>query len=192
MKVIAFNGSARRDGNTAMLVRAVFAELECEEIETELVQLSGEYLPGCAACYKCAANKNHRCAVEGDIINESIAKMEEADGIILASPTYVADVSPGIKALIERATIVARGNGHIFERKVGAAVVAVRRAGALHAIDTLNHFFAVNQMFICGSSYWNLAVGRNIGEVEQDSEGMQTMRDLGRNMAWLLKRIATC
>ena len=189
MRVIAFNGSARKDGNTAILIGYVLRELEKEGIETELVQLSGKKIHGCLACRTCFSRKHRRCAQKNDVGNECISKMEAADGVILGSPTYVADVSPEIKALIDRAGMVARANDNIFRRKVGAAVVAVRRAGAIHAFDTLNHFFLIGEMIVPGSSYWNIGIGREKGEVEQDAEGIQTMKVLGQNMAWLLKKI---
>jgi multimeric flavodoxin WrbA len=190
MKVVAFSGSARKDGNTAILVRHTFAELEKEGIETELVQLAGERVRGCTACYQCWQRKDGRCAVKDDCINDCIEKMKGADGIILASPTYFADITSEIKALMDRSGMVARANGDMFRRKAGAAIIAVRRAGAIHAFDSLNHFFLIGQMIIPGSSYWNIGVGREIGEVEKDKEGVQTMKALGENMAWLLKRIA--
>ncbi|MFP7755759.1 flavodoxin family protein [Thermodesulfobacteriota bacterium B35] len=189
MKVVAFNGSARRDGNTAMLVGYVFEELEKEGVATELVQLAGEHPHGCIACYKCFKNKDRRCAVDIDCINDCIEKMEQADGIILASPTYFADLSSELKALIDRAGMTSRANGDMFRRKVGAAVVARRRGGAIHVFDSINHFFTIGQMIIVGSSYWNIGVGRDKGEVAEDSEGIATMRDLGRNMAWLLQKL---
>jgi multimeric flavodoxin WrbA len=189
MKVVAFNGSAREDGNTAIMIREVFAELEKEGIGTELVQLAGKKINGCAACFRCFANKNKRCAVDDDILNDCIGKMAAADGIILASPTYFADCSAVLKALIERAGMTARANGDMFKRKVGEAVVAVRRGGAIHVFDTINHFFTIGQMIIVGSSYWNIGVGREIGEVGNDAEGIQTMAALGRNMEWLLKKL---
>ncbi|MHC4170335.1 MAG: flavodoxin family protein, partial [Planctomycetota bacterium] len=190
MKVVAFNGSARKDGNTAILIRKVFAELETEGIETELVQMAGKKIRGCTACGKCYENKDKKCVVDNDILNECLEEMVEADGIILGSPTYFADVSTEMKALIDRAGFVARANSDMFQRKVGAAVVAVRRAGAIHVFDSINHFFLISQMIIPGSFYWNLGIGRKPGEVEQDSEGLETMELLGRNMAWLLKKIA--
>jgi multimeric flavodoxin WrbA len=190
MQAVAFNGSARKDGNTAILVRRVFVELEKEGIETELVQLAGQPIHGCIACGRCFKNKDRRCAVQDDIANDCIEKMDAADAIIRASPTYFADVTPETKALIDRAGYVARANGDMFRRKVGAAVVAVRRAGAMHAFDSINHFFLIGQMIIPGSSYWNIGVGRAKGEVEQDEEALGTMEALGRNMAWLLKKIA--
>ncbi|WP_456384700.1 flavodoxin family protein [Desulfolithobacter sp.] len=189
MKVVAFNGSARKDGNTAMLIGYVFEELEKEGIETELVQLAGEHPHGCIACYSCFKNKDRRCAVTTDCINECIEKMESADGIILASPTYFADLSTELKALIDRCGMVSRANGDMYRRKVGAAVVARRRGGAIHVFDSINHFFTIGQMIIVGSSYWNIGIGRDKGEVAGDEEGVTTMRNLGRNMAWLLKKI---
>jgi multimeric flavodoxin WrbA len=189
MKVVAFNGSARKGGNTYVSLRRVLAELEKEGIETELVEMSGSNIHGCLACRKCSTRQDGRCSQTGDIGNVYIEKMAAADGVLLGSPTYVTDVSPEIKALIDRACLVARANGQMFRRKVGAAVVAVRRAGATHAFDTLNHFFLISEMIVPGSSYWNVTIGRDPGDVEKDAEGMATMETLGRNMAWLMKKI---
>jgi len=190
LKVVAFNGSARKGGNTAILLRYVLNELEKEGIATELVEMSGAAIHGCLSCRECSKKKDRRCAQKNDMGNVYIEKMEQADGILLGSPTYVADVTPEIKALIDRACLVSKANGGIFRRKVGAAVVAVRRAGAMHAFDALNHFFLISEMIIPGSSYWNIGIGREIGEVENDEEGIQTMKTLGHNMAWLLKKTA--
>ena len=189
MKVVAFNGSARKDGNTAILVNTVFKELKKEGIKTELVQLAGKKIQGCIACGKCFENKDQRCAVKGDAANDCIEKMLEADGIILASPTYFADVSAEMKALIERAGFVARANSDMFRRKVGASVVAARRGGAIHAFDSMNHFFFISQMVVPGSSYWNVGIGLAPGDVKKDKEGLDTMKTLGANMAWLMKKI---
>jgi multimeric flavodoxin WrbA len=189
MKVVAFNGSARKDGNTAILVNAVFKELKKAKIETELVQLAGKKISGCIACGKCFENKDKRCVVANDILNECIEKMLEADGIILASPTYFADVSTNMKALIERSGFVARANSDMFRRKVGASVVAARRGGAIHAFDSMNHFFFISQMIVPGSSYWNVGIGLGPGEVKKDEEGLSTMKTLGTNMAWLMKKL---
>jgi multimeric flavodoxin WrbA len=189
MKVIAFNGSARKDGNTALLLNTVLEELGTEGIETELYQLAGKPVQGCIACYKCFEHKNKRCAVEKDVINECIEKMLSADGILLGSPTYFADVSASMKALIERCGMVSRANGDLYRRKVGAAVVAVRRAGAYHVFSSLNAFFLIGQMIVPGSSYWNLGRGRDPGEVKDDAEGVKTMKQLGQNMAWLMKQL---
>lgn len=190
MKVVAFNCSARKDGNTAALINVVFEELRGEGIPCEMVQLSGTHLQGCIACYKCFKNKDQRCSVKKDALNDYIEKMLEADGIVIGSPTYFSDLSANAKALIERAGMVARANGHMFRRRAGAGVVAVRRAGATHVLSSINYFFLISQMVVPGSSYWNLAIGREPGEVAKDQEGIETMRDLGRNMAWLLKHTA--
>jgi multimeric flavodoxin WrbA len=189
MKVIAFNGSARKDGNTAILINQVFSELEKQDIETEMIQLSSQKVRGCIACYKCFENKDQRCSVKNDIVNDCIEKMLQADGIILASPTYFADVSTELKALIDRAGLVAKANSDMFSRKVGASIVAVRRGGSVHAFDSMNHFFLISQMIIPGSCYWNMGFGLEKGDVEKDDEGLRTMQTLGQNMAWLLKKI---
>jgi len=189
MKVVAFNGSARRGGNTAILLNHVLGELRTEGIETELVELGGVTIHGCRACRKCSVRKDRRCSQEDDFGNACIEKMAAADAILLGSPTYVTDVTPEIKALIDRACLVSGANGGMFRRKVGAAVVAVRRAGATHAFDTLNHFFLIAEMIVPGSCYWNIGIGREPGEVEKDEEGIRTMKVLGRNMAWLLKKL---
>ncbi len=190
LNVVAFNGSARKGGNTAILLRYVLQELEQHGIQTELVELSGETIHGCLACRKCSTRKDRRCSQTDDMGNVCIEKMAGADAILLGSPTYVADVTPTIKALIDRACLVSKANGGIFRRKVGAAVVAVRRAGAIHAFDALNHFFLINEMIVPGSSYWNIGIGLDAGDVEKDAEAIQTMKTLGRNMAWLLQKVA--
>ena len=190
MKAVAFNGSARRGGNTSILLGHVLGELEKEGIQTELVEMSGAAIHGCLACRKCSVRRDGKCSQTGDMGNVYIEKMAAADAILLGSPTYVADISPEIKALIDRACLVSRANGSFLRRKIGAAVVAVRRAGAIHAFDALNHFFLISEMIVPGSSYWNIAIGREIGDVSKDEEGIETMRVLGRNMAWLMKKIA--
>jgi multimeric flavodoxin WrbA len=191
MKVIAFNGSSRRDGNTAILVRHVFAELEKEGIETEMVSLAGKPLHGCLACYKCFVNQNRQCVQTKDAMNSYVEKMIGADGIILASPVYVASVPAEMKALIDRGVMVSKANGNLLRRKVGAAVVAARRGGMMTAFDTLNHFFLISEMIVPGSSYWNFAMGLEKGDVDKDQEGVQTMQVLGQNMSWLIKKLYT-
>jgi multimeric flavodoxin WrbA len=189
VKVVAFNGSGRKDGNTALLIRRVFKVLEEEGIETELIQLAGEPIRGCNACRTCYETKNERCIIEDDKVNEYAQKMKAADGIVLGSPTYFSMMTSEMKALIDRTGYVARANDHLFKRKVGAAVVAVRRAGGMPTFDAINHFFLISQMIVPGSTYWNLGVGSKKGDVEADKEGMETMEALGRNMAWLIKKI---
>ena len=189
MKVIAFNGSARLDGNTSILIRTVLGELETEGIETELIQMGPKSLQGCIACYKCFKTKNERCAVDNDDLNDYLEKMVEAQGMVLGSPVYWGDVTSNMKSLIDRSGMVARANGDLFQGKVGAAVAAVRRAGAVRTTDTINHLFLAHQMYLVGSSYWGLGLGREKGEVEKDEEGLRTMTVLGRNMARLLKKL---
>jgi multimeric flavodoxin WrbA len=191
MKVIAFNGSPRKGGNTQLLIEEVFKVLEAENIETELFHLGGKLVHGCTACQMCREKKDNKCHIKNDILNLAIEKMVEADAIILGSPVYFGDVTTEIKALIDVAGYVTRANGHLLARKVGAGVVAVRRAGMLHTFDTINNFFLINQMIVPGSSYWNIGFGREKGDVLNDEEGMKTMKDLGLNMAWLLKKLNT-
>ena len=189
MKVVAFNGSARKDGNTAILINHVFEELRKEGIDTELVQFAGKKISGCNGCRKCFETRDKRCVIKNDIVNECIEKMVEADGIILGSPIYFADITPEIKALVDRAGYVSKANDDMLRRKVGAAVIAVRRAGAIHGFDTLNHFFFISQMIVPGSQYWNIGIGREKGEVESDTEGVEIMKVLGQNMAWVIKKL---
>ena len=187
-KVVAINGSARKDGNTAILIRRMFEELENEGIETELLQLAGKKIRGCTACRKCFENKDKRCIFDDDICNDYIKKMTEADGIILGSPVYFTDVTADMKALIDRAGYTSMANDGIFKRKVGSAVVVQRLIGATHALDTLLHFLLVGDMIVPG---WQpIGVGREIGDVEKDDESIAWAKHAGRNMAWLLNVVA--
>lgn len=189
MKVVAINGSPRRNGNTGILIGEAFKILNAEGIETEPIQLGNKPVHGCTACVKCKEIQNGKCHIKNDHLNYCIEKMVEADGIIMGSPVYFADVTTEIKALIDVAGYVTRANGHLLKRKVGAGIIAVRRGGALHAFETINNFFLINQMIVPGSSYWNFVIGRDPGDVLNDAEGMQTIKTLAENMAWLLKKI---
>jgi multimeric flavodoxin WrbA len=186
MKVIGFNGSPRKDGNTAILMNHVFKELEKEGIETEMVQLSAKEIHGCIACFKCIENKDQQCAVKNDGANEYIGMMTKAQGIILGSPVYSIDVTPQMKALIERSGFVSRANGGMYRNKVGGALTAFRRSGAMHAIDTMNHFFLGQEIFVVGRA---VGIGKDKGDVEKDEEGMRLAKSLGQRMAWLLKKV---
>jgi len=190
LKVVAFNGSSRKDGNTAILLRRVLAEIEAAGIETELVQLAGMRFAGCTACLKCEETRDNRCSgLKDDGLNACIEKMLAADAIVIGSPTYYANCTATTQALMERAGYATRKSGNPLARKVGAAVVAVRRGGAIHAFDSINHWFQINEMIVVGSSYWNIGIGREAGDVEFDEEGLQTMVTLGRTMAWALRRL---
>ncbi|HOO55764.1 MAG TPA: flavodoxin family protein [bacterium] len=189
MKVIAVNGSPRKRGNTYMSLSRVCSVLKEEGISSEIIQLSGKKAQGCTACYKCFSRADGRCHGRRDDLNSVIERMMAADGILLGSPVYFGSLTPELKALIDRAGLVTRANGHLLNRKVGAAVAAVRRQGALQTFNQINQFFLINNMIVPGSSYWNLAIGRQPGEVENDEEGMSTLDTLGKNMAWLMKKI---
>lgn len=190
MKVLAINGSPRVGGNTEVLLKAVLAPLAAAGWETELLQLGGKPVRGCTACFQCQTRKNRRCVVQNDVMNEVLEKLWLADAIILGSPTYFADVSTEVKALIDRAGFVAMANGGLLRGKIGAAVVAVRRGGGTHVFDTMNHFFHLSRMIVPGSTYWNLGYGLEPGAVANDVEGMNNMRHLGEVIAWLGSALA--
>ena len=171
------------------MLRTALAEIEAAGIETELVQLHGKVIQGCIACNQCWEKKNGHCAITKDILNELLDKMVAAEGLLLGSPTYFANVTSNIKSIIDRAGMVSLANDALLARKVGAAVVAVRRGGAIHTFDSINHFFFISQMVVPGSSYWNMGHGLEPGDVEQDEEGLLTMRTLGKNMAWVLTKL---
>jgi multimeric flavodoxin WrbA len=190
IKVVAFNGSPRKHGNTHQALDAVLGPLQKAGIETELIQLGGQPLRGCVACYACAKEKDRHChGVRDDILNDCIDRMVGAQGILLGSPTYFSNVTSEMKAFIDRAGLVAKMNDDMFRRKVGAAVVVARRAGATEAFTAINYFFLINQMIVPGSRYWNIAIGRDPGDIQKDEEGLATLSTLGENMAWLLKRL---
>ena len=189
MNVVAFSGSARRKGNTHILLSEALNPLAEDGVETTLVELAGSKIRGCKACMVCVKEQDGSCVIKDDMVNECIEKMKTADAVLLGSPTYFSDISTEMKALIDRSGMVGRANGNLYKRKLGASVVAVRRAGAIHAFDSMNHFFLINEMIIVGSSYWNVGIGRDKGEVKNDQEGMKTMTRLGENMLWLLKKL---
>jgi multimeric flavodoxin WrbA len=191
MKVVGINGSPHKNGNTSLLINTVFQPLREEGIDTEIVNIALKPVRGCTGCLKCFKNQDNRCVIDNDVINDCIKKMAEADGIILGSPTYFTDVTAEMKALLDRAGMVSLSNGGMFKYKVGGCVVAVRRGGAIHAFDTMNHFLHYMQMFLIGASYWNMVYGFEQGEVNDDKEGMLNMQTLGENMAFLLKKLKT-
>jgi len=188
MKVVAFNGSPRKNGNTMESLKTVCRVLESHGIEAEIIQLGGKLLHGCIDCRMCKKNKDGCCALKDDEMNDFISKMREADGIIIGSPVYFSNVTTEVKALIDRSGLVSRANDFMFRRKVGAAVVAVRRAGSNFTYAAINFLFGISEMTVAHSSYWNMTLSRDLGDFEKDAEGVETFKTLGENMAWLLEK----
>ena len=189
MKVVAFNGSPKKEGNTYHALKLVTEQLELQGIETEIVHVGNKGVKGCIACGQCAKNKDEKCVLTGDNVNIWIQKMKEADGILLGSPVHYASLGANMKSFLDRAFYVSGANGNLFRHKVGASVVAVRRSGGLPTFNELNNYLNYSEMMIPTSNYWNVIHGTTPGEVLQDEEGMQIMRVLGRNMAYLLQLI---
>ena len=187
IKVLGINGSPHKDGNTALLIRKVFFELESRGIATELIHLSEHPVKGCTACRACFGNRDKKCAVTDDSLNECLEKMAASDGIVLGSPVYSSNVTSQMKAFLDRSAMVLAANRGLLKYKAGAAVVAARRGGAIAAFDTMTHFLHSKEMLLVGSTYWNMAYGNEAGEAEEDTEGMENMKNLGENMAWLFK-----
>ena len=186
-KIFAVNGSPRQDGNTAAMLKTVLEVCEGAGFETELYQAGGREVRGCLACGGCAKHKG-QCAT-GDWVNEVYKKMESADAILLGSPTYFSDLTPELKAVIDRCGYISRSGGMTFSRKVGAAVSAVRRAGGNHTLSSIQYFFLINDMIVPGSSYWNMSLARAKGDYEKDAEGIATMKRLGENIVWLTQKL---
>lgn len=188
MKVLAINGSARKNGNTATILNIALEEISKHGIEVELLEIGNQVIRPCQGCFACKGKGN--CVFYNDLFCEYFSKMKQADGILLGSPVYSADVSANMKALLERAGVVVASNPGILKHKVGAAVSAVRRGGGMSAVDTMNHFFLNKEIFVVGSTYWNMVYGKDVGDIWADIEGINNMRNLGENMAWLLKHIS--
>lgn len=189
MKVVAFNGSPKKEGNTYHAIKIVTKELEKENIDIEIIHVGNKSIRGCTACGQCIKNKNEKCVLQGDEVNEWIQKMKEADGIILGSPVYYSSISGTMKAFLDRSFYVTGVNDSILRHKVGASVVAVRRSGGLTTFNELNNYINYSEMIMPNSNYWNVIHGTKPGEALKDEEGIQIMRVLGKNMAWCLKLI---
>ncbi len=189
MKVVAFNGSPHKDGNTYRLIRHTLDIIERTGIETELIQIGGRNVHPCMGCAKCFENHDQRCIIKNDMVNDCISKMAKADAIVIATPTYFAGITPDIKAFMDRAFLVGQANGNFYRRKLGAAIAAERRSGAVCAVDAIDHYFMISGMFSAGSRYWNNAKGLFPGDVEKDEEEIDTMRQLGENIAWFVHRL---
>jgi multimeric flavodoxin WrbA len=189
MKVIAINGSPKAEGNTYHALNMVGAELQAAGIEFEIIQVGHEAVHGCMACGKCAVNKDEKCVITSDCVNAVIQKVKNADGIILGSPVYYSGIAGTMKSFLDRMFYVSGANGGFFRHKAGLSVCAVRRSGGSSTFDSLNHYLAYSEMILATGNYWNIIHGRAPGDVEKDDEGKQTMRMLGKNMAWILKLI---
>lgn len=187
MHLAAFNGSSRKNGNTRILLEIICDEAHKAGIDSEIISLSDFPLRGCLGCFACKGQA--RCTAIDDGFNDCFAEMREADGIVLGSPVYSADVSALMKAFLERAGMVCASNPGLLRRKAGAAVAAVRRAGGLNTIDSINHFLRNKEVVLAGSTYWNMVYGKDPGDVRRDEEGMRNMRNLGENLAWLMRRL---
>ncbi len=187
MKVIAINGSPRKEGTTFYALTGVGQQLQESGIDFQILQTGNQAIRGCMACGACAKNRDEKCSITSDSVNDSIQSMKEADGLIIASPVYFAGIAGTMKSFLDRAFMVAGCNGGLFRQKVAAAVVAVRRTGGSSTYDSLNHYLTYSEMILATSNYWNITHGRAPGEALQDAEGVQIMEVLGRNMAWLLK-----
>lgn len=188
MKVVAFNGSPKKEGNTYHAIKILAEQLEKENIEVEIIHVGNKNLRGCTACNSCFKTRDERCIID-DEVNGWIQKMKEADGIVFGSPVHFSDITAEMKAFLDRATYVASANKSLFRHKVGVGITAVRRSGGLPAYNQLNNYIGYSEMVMPTSNYWNVIYGRAPGEVLQDEEGTQILRILGKNMAWLLKLI---
>ncbi len=190
MYALAINGSPKARGNTSLLLEGVLQPIREAGWETELYQLGGKPIRGCTACGQCFELCNRQCVIKNDCVNEIVEKMLRADAIVIGSPTYFADVTAEVKALIDRAGFVGIANDRMFKGKIGAAVAVARRAGAVGVFDSINHLFFISGMVVPGSTYWNLGVGLEPGEVEDDTEAFDNMANLGKTIALLGKAIA--
>ena len=190
MKVTAFNGSPRKGGNTEQMLAKVLEPISAAGIETEMVQVGGKKIHGCTSCWKCMENKDKRCVIDNDMLNECIEKIIDSDAILLGSPSYFSGMTSEMKALIDRVGFVSYVNDTFLKRKVGAAVAVHRRGGAVNVFDSINHMFLMNGIIVPGSTYWNFGVGLQPGDVQEDEEAARNMQDLGENIVWLLQKIS--
>jgi multimeric flavodoxin WrbA len=187
MKVIAINGSPKKEGNTYHALIMVAEELKNQDIDFEILHIGNKLIHGCLACGKCKTNMNEKCVIKSDELNQWVQQIKNADGIILGSPVYYSGIAGPMKCFLDRLFYVAGSNGGLFRQKIAAAVVAVRRTGGSATFDSLNHYLSYSEMIIATSNYWNVIHGAAPAEVNKDDEGKQIMRVLGKNMAWLLK-----
>ncbi len=189
MKVVAFNGSPRKQGNTFIALNIILDELKNEGIETELFQIGSEDIKGCNACLLCKKTRDGFCSIKGDCINQAISAIYNSEGFIIGSPTYFGSLTPETKALIDRVGYCSRAGGSLLKRKVAAGIAIARRAGSVDVCHQINNMLLLGECIIPASTYWNIAIGREKGEIMEDKEGIETFKTLGQNMAWLLKKL---
>lgn len=186
MKIVAINGSPHRNGNTAQALKLIGDMLQLDGIEFELVNIGHKNIHGCTACGYCIREQNECCVFKDDV-NEIVQKMKIADGVMISSPVYFSGVAGTMKSFLDRAFYVSSVNGNLFRHKVGAAIVAVRRSGGSATLDALNHYLNYSEMLVASSNYWNIIHGHKGGELLEDDEGLQILRVLARNIAYMLK-----
>ena len=189
MKVVAINGSPRRGGNTEIMLNAVLEPLKEAGVETKIIQVGGQNIHGCRGCWACGKLANRKCAFNDDIVNDILEDLFTADAIIWGTPSYYGNMTPELKALIDRAGIVASANGKLFRHKVGAAVIAERRGGGSFIQASIHEMMLMSEMIIPGSTYWNFGFGRDKGEVSSDAEAMANMKNLGENILMLIQKL---
>ena len=187
MKALAINGSPRKEGNTAFALQQIGNSLKEEGIDFEMAHIGHKAIHGCIDCNKCFRSKDDKCSSFDDAVNEVFPLMRDADALLLGSPVYFSGIAGTMKCFLDRAFFVASVNERCFRHKIGASVATVRRSGGMTTFNSLNHYLLYSEMFVAGSSYWNVLHGRKPGESAQDHEGIQTMRTLGKNIAWILK-----
>ncbi len=189
MRVLGISGSPRHGGNTALLVNTALGVLAENGLETEFLSLADRPVQPCVACGGCMKSDVIQCMQEDPAFDGILEKVSAADGLLIGSPVYFGSATPQTMSLLDRVGYVSRRHPQLLRRKVGAAIVVARRAGQNFTFAQLNYFFLISEMIVPGSSYWNVAVGREKGEVENDHEGMETVRTLARNMAWLMHKL---
>ncbi len=189
MNVLAINGSPRIKGNTNIALDFIANELTSEGIDTDILQLGTNVIKCCMACGVCGKMQNERCTIDDDIVNDAIQMMKNADAIIFGSPVHFAGISSNLKAFMDRVFYVSSKNNGLFRHKVGGAIAVTRRSAGVVTFNSITNYLLFAEMIIPAGNYWNVVYGRDIGEVEQDIEGLQTLKTFAKNMAWIMKLI---
>ncbi len=187
MKVIAINGSPKKNGNTFTALNIVADKLRESGIEVEIIQVGSMKMGGCIACNACIKSKNGCCPAYDDELGDIVQKVKDADGILLGSPVYYSGVAGGMKSFLDRFFMVCGVNGNPLRHKVGAAIATVRRSGGIPSVDELYKYLQYSEMVLPTSNYWTVIHGNRPGEVLKDAEGIQIMQILGENMAWMIR-----